>query len=76
MSRSLPFILPADPNPAAMPEFAGTPSGEGRRFAVVASRFNESVTQKLAEGETGALGDTSTLAHPAVVEDLVANRGR
>ena len=37
-----------------MPEFVGTPSGEGRRFAVVASRFNETVTQKLAEGAVDA----------------------
>jgi acetyl-CoA synthetase len=34
------------------------------------------ILRKIAEGETGALGDTSTLADPAVVEDLVANRGR
>ena len=33
-----------------MPEFVGTPTGEGRRFAVVASRFNENVTRPLVEG--------------------------
>ena len=38
-----------------MPEFVGTPSGAGRRFAVVASRFNESITQPLAEGAVEAL---------------------
>jgi acetyl-CoA synthetase len=34
------------------------------------------ILRKIAEGETSpqALGDTSTLADPAVVEDLVANR--
>jgi acetyl-CoA synthetase len=32
------------------------------------------ILRKIAEGEVGALGDTSTLADPAVVEDLVANR--
>jgi acetyl-CoA synthetase len=32
------------------------------------------ILRKIAEGEIGALGDTSTLADPAVVEDLVANR--
>ena len=32
------------------------------------------ILRKIAEGETGALGDTSTLADPAVVDDLVANR--
>lgn len=38
-----------------MAEFAGEPSGAGRRFAVVASRFNEQITQKLAEGAVDAL---------------------
>jgi acetyl-CoA synthetase len=32
------------------------------------------ILRKIAEGEVGALGDTSTLAEPAVVDDLVANR--
>jgi acetyl-CoA synthetase len=34
------------------------------------------ILRKIAENEMGALGDTSTLADPAVVEDLVKNRGR
>ena len=38
-----------------MPEFIGTPDGRNRRFAVVVSRFNESVTQKLLEGALEAL---------------------
>jgi 6,7-dimethyl-8-ribityllumazine synthase len=38
-----------------MAEFTGTPSGRGRRAAVVASRFNESVTQPLADGAVDAL---------------------
>jgi 6,7-dimethyl-8-ribityllumazine synthase len=38
-----------------MAEFAGTPNGVGRRIAVLASRFNESVTRKLADGATDAL---------------------
>lgn len=38
-----------------MAEFTGTPSGKGRRFAVVASRFNEPITAKLVEGATDAL---------------------
>jgi acetyl-CoA synthetase len=33
------------------------------------------ILRKIAEGETGALGDTSTLADPAVVEALVRGRG-
>lgn len=38
-----------------MAEFSGTPSGAGRRIAVVVSRFNESVTQKLVDGAMDAL---------------------
>jgi len=33
------------------------------------------ILRKIAEGEFGALGDTSTLADPAVVEELVKGRG-
>ena len=32
------------------------------------------ILRKIAENDFGALGDTSTLADPAVVEDLIANR--
>jgi acetyl-CoA synthetase len=32
------------------------------------------ILRKIAEGDVGSLGDTSTLADPGVVEDLVANR--
>ena len=63
--RALPVILPADPDPGSMPEFVGTPSGEGRRFAVVASRFNESITQKLAEGAVDAF-----TRHGAAFDDV------
>jgi len=34
------------------------------------------ILRKIAENEMGALGDTSTLADPAVVDDLVKNRGK
>jgi acetyl-CoA synthetase len=34
------------------------------------------ILRKIAENELGALGDTSTLADPAVVDDLVKNRGK
>jgi 6,7-dimethyl-8-ribityllumazine synthase len=51
-----------------MAEFSGTPTGRGRRFAVVASRFNEVVTQRLVDGALDAL-----VKHGAVFEhvDLV-----
>jgi len=32
------------------------------------------ILRKIAEDDFGALGDTSTLADPAVVDDLVSNR--
>ncbi len=38
-----------------MAEFSGSPSGRGRRVAVVASRFNNTITSKLADGATDAL---------------------
>ena len=48
-----------------MPEFVGTPSGEGRRLAVVASRLNETITQKLAEGAVEAF-----VRHGAAFDDV------
>lgn len=38
-----------------MAEFSGTPRGDGRRVAVVVSRFNETITRKLADGALDAL---------------------
>ena len=32
------------------------------------------ILRKIAENEFGALGDTSTLADPSVVDDLIKNR--
>ena len=34
------------------------------------------ILRKVAENDFGSLGDTSTLADPAVVDDLIANRAR
>ncbi|GAC1694572.1 MAG: 6,7-dimethyl-8-ribityllumazine synthase [Gemmatimonadaceae bacterium] len=48
-----------------MAEFSGTPSGHGRRFAVVASRFNETVVQRLVEGALDAL-----TRHGAALDDV------
>ena len=48
-----------------MAEFSGSPTGAGRRFAIVASRFNESVTSKLVEGATDALA-----RHGAAPDDV------
>lgn len=46
--RSLPVIH-------EMPEFSGTPEGASRRVVVVASRFNETITQRLVDGALDAL---------------------
>ena len=32
------------------------------------------ILRKIAENDFGALGDTSTLADPSVVDDLISNR--
>lgn len=48
-----------------MAEYNGTPSGAGRRFAVVASRFNEPITAKLVAGALDAL-----TRHGASPEDI------
>jgi len=38
-----------------MTEYSGSPKGAGRRFAVIASRFNEEITTKLLAGALDAL---------------------
>ena len=48
-----------------MTEYTGSPRGAGRRFAIIASRFNEPITAKLVEGATEAL-----TRHGASPEDI------
>lgn len=48
-----------------MPEYTGTPSGRGRCFAIVASKFNEEITRKLVAGAMDAL-----VTHGAPPEDV------
>lgn len=48
-----------------MAEFNGVPNGEGRRYAVLASRFNNHITTKLADGALDAL-----VRHGAASEDV------
>ncbi len=48
-----------------MAEFEGAPSGAGRRFVVVASRFNETVTQPLVHGALDCL-----VRHGARADDV------
>ena len=38
-----------------MAEFAGTPAGQERRFAVIASRFNQAIVERLVDGALDAL---------------------
>jgi 6,7-dimethyl-8-ribityllumazine synthase len=38
-----------------MAEFSGTPAGQNRRFAVVASRFNQVIVERLVDGALDAL---------------------
>lgn len=46
-------------------EFEGVASGAGRRFAIVVSRFNELITDRLLEGARACL-----LEHGAAVDDV------
>ena len=48
-----------------MTEYSGSPKGAGRRFAVIASRFNEPIVQKLLAGALDAL-----TRHGASREDI------
>ncbi|HVB31398.1 MAG TPA: 6,7-dimethyl-8-ribityllumazine synthase [Gemmatimonadaceae bacterium] len=48
-----------------MAEFSGTPSGHGRRVAVLASRFNDAITSRLADGALDAL-----VRHGVAAEDV------
>ncbi|MBI2795678.1 MAG: 6,7-dimethyl-8-ribityllumazine synthase [Gemmatimonadetes bacterium] len=48
-----------------MAEFTGAPTGAGRRYAVVASRFNEAVTRPLVDGAMDAL-----VRHGAKFDDV------
>src|ERR1700682_6384969 len=48
-----------------MPEFAGLPSGVGRRMVVLASRFNEPIVKKLVDGALEAL-----LKYGVLFEDI------
>ena len=65
-----------------MAEFQGTPDGDTRRYAIVASRFNETITSRLLDGATEALvrhgakaGDIDTVSVPGAWElPVVARR--
>ena len=53
---------------------------EGIQFAPAlpktrSGKIMRRILRKVAEKDTGNLGDTSTLADPTVVDSLIANRG-
>ncbi|HET7583362.1 MAG TPA: 6,7-dimethyl-8-ribityllumazine synthase [Gemmatimonadaceae bacterium] len=48
-----------------MAEFVGSAAGAGRRFAVIVSRFNEEITQRLLDGAMDAL-----VRHGAAYDDV------
>ncbi len=48
-----------------MAEFTGEPTGSGRRFAVVGSRFNEEITSKLVDGALSCL-----VGHGTAFDDI------
>ena len=48
-----------------MAEFAGTPAGQDRRFAVIASRFNHTIVERLVDGALDAL-----VRHGARADDV------
>jgi 6,7-dimethyl-8-ribityllumazine synthase len=48
-----------------MAEFVGTPAGQHRRFAVVASRFNQAIVERLMDGALDAL-----VRHGVSVDDV------
>lgn len=48
-----------------MAEFTGAPRGAGRRVVVVASRFNETITRRLADGAVDAL-----MQHGVALDDI------
>src|SRR5512132_1902154 len=50
-----------------MAEFSGTPTGAQRRFAVVASRFNHQIVERLVDGALDAL-----VRHGVAADDVDA----
>ena len=45
-----------------------------RRVTAELDEIMRRILRKIAENDYGALGDTSTLADPSVVDDLIDNR--
>jgi acetyl-CoA synthetase len=71
---------------AELKKFVGTEIGPIARPDVIqfapglpktrSGKIMRRILRKIAEGEMGSLGDTSTLADPSVVDDLVKNAAK
>jgi acetyl-CoA synthetase len=71
LERELRQHVRAEISPIASPDIIHfTPALPKTRSGKIMRR----ILRKIAEGDVSSLGDTSTLADPAVVDDLVANR--
>jgi acetyl-CoA synthetase len=57
--------------PIALPDLIQWPPGLPKMRS---GKIMRRILRKIAEGDFGALGDTSTLADPSVVKDLIENR--
>ena len=58
-------LVVLDQQPDTMPEYIGDTNAEGRRFAIVSARFNESVTRPMADAAVDAL-----VRHGAALDDI------
>jgi acetyl-CoA synthetase len=76
-------VAPSDALTAELKQFVGHEIGPIARPDVIqfapglpktrSGKIMRRILRKIAEGELGSLGDTSTLADPSVVDDLVRN---
>jgi len=79
-------VTPGDALNAALKQWVGKEIGPIARPDVIqfapglpktrSGKIMRRILRKIAEGDMGNLGDTSTLADPAVVEDLVKNAAK
>jgi acetyl-CoA synthetase len=76
-------VIPSDALAAELKQFVGHEIGPIARPDVIqfapglpktrSGKIMRRILRKIAEGEIGSLGDTSTLADPSVVDDLIKN---
>ena len=72
LEKDLKQWVSAQLSPIARPDFIQFAPGLPKTRS---GKIMRRILRKIAEGEVQNLGDTSTLADPAVVDDLVKNRG-